>query len=190
MSKHRWSFYLVLGGGAVLLGLNFAPAQRPERLDGLIAPPLQQTEIIQQFPSYGPAQTAWKVRWRTQNGPGLIIEDAYFKKNPNDPWTQIIGEARLGESFVPYHRGSPRFWDVSYNFPLCHVTKVDGGANGKLLSAAPGSKGSTPCARSVRCGSDATRSGRRSSSPPWPARPAACCGSSASAWAPGSSLPS
>ena len=99
--------------------------------------PKRHGEVIQQFPSKGPMQTAWKVHWREQSGPGLIIQDAFFKKSPNEPWMQILGEARLSEAFVPYHRGSPRFWDVSYNFPLCQVTQADAGPHGLLLSSAP-----------------------------------------------------
>jgi primary-amine oxidase len=64
--------------------------------------------------------------------------DAYFKKSPTEDWTQVIGEARLSECFVPYHKGSPRFWDVSYNFPLCTVGKEDLGRFGKALASKPG----------------------------------------------------
>jgi primary-amine oxidase len=95
-------------------------------------------EIIQEFPSKGPMETAWKIHWATTNGFGLYIQDAWFKKTPQDDWMQVLGDARLSEMFVPYHRGSPRFWDVSYNFPLTIVTKDDAGPNGKLLGGANG----------------------------------------------------
>jgi primary-amine oxidase len=39
--------------------------------------------------------------------------------------------------FVPYHSGSPRFWDVSYNFALINVNKEAAGPNGKLHGDPP-----------------------------------------------------
>jgi primary-amine oxidase len=101
-------------------------------------PPLKpDTEIIQEFPTNGVMETAWKVNWAQVSGYGLYIKDAWFKRGPNDPWMQILGDARISEIFVPYHRGSPRFWDVSYNFPLCIVGKEDAGPFGKLLRSSP-----------------------------------------------------
>lgn len=147
MLKRRWSIYALLGVSAALAALTIAPAQqritRVGDADSEAADPNAQrkgpyNQIEQQFPVQGPARTAWKIRWRTESGAGLIIQDAFFKKSPREPYIQILGEARLGEAFVPYHRGSPRFWDVSYNFPLCTVTQADAGAHGKLLSPSPG----------------------------------------------------
>jgi primary-amine oxidase len=120
-----------------LLGLASAVTQRDEPDEDPPKKP-NMNEIVQPFPSKGRPQTAWKVRWREERGAGLIIQDAFFKKDPNEDWVQVLGEARLAEAFVPYHRGSPRFWDVSYNFPLCNVNKDDAGPNGKLLASEPG----------------------------------------------------
>jgi primary-amine oxidase len=39
--------------------------------------------------------------------------------------------------FVPYHSGSPRFWDVSYNFSLVHLNREAAGPFGKLLGDPP-----------------------------------------------------
>jgi hypothetical protein len=145
MKLKRSFVYLSLATGVLVAGLSIVPPQFGQTggvssLQPSAPKPGQngQTEVIQEFPTQGPMQTAWKVRWREQRGPGLIIQDAFFKRNPNDPWIQIIGEARLSEAFVPYHRGSPRFWDVSYNFPLCIVTQADAGAHGQLLRSQPG----------------------------------------------------
>jgi hypothetical protein len=126
-----------LGAGLIFVVMTMAPAQiqPPEPTNGTT---INGTEVIQQFPSTGPAQTAWKVRWKEQNGPGLIIEDAFFKKSPQEDWIQVLGEVRLSESFVPYHAGSPRFWDVSYNFGLYPVGPQDAGPKGKLLASQPG----------------------------------------------------
>ena len=63
-------------------------------------------------------KTAWKIHWATQSGHGLYIQDAWFKKSPQEPWLQVLGDVRLSEMFVPYASGSPRFWDVSYNFGM------------------------------------------------------------------------
>jgi len=104
-------------------------------------PPIVKTpanEIIQEFPSNGEMETAWKVEWDTVTGYGLFIKGAWFKKGPTDRWLQVLGDARISELFVPYHRGNPRFWDVSYDFGLCTVTKDDAGPFGKLLRARPG----------------------------------------------------
>ena len=63
--------------------------------------------------------------------------DAWFKRSAKDPWLQVLGDARLAEMFVPYHSGSPRFWDISYNFSLCNVSKDDCGHFGKVLDTPP-----------------------------------------------------
>jgi Cu2+-containing amine oxidase len=39
--------------------------------------------------------------------------------------------------FVPYHSGSPRFWDVSYNFSLVEVGKDEAGPFGRVLGTPP-----------------------------------------------------
>ena len=46
-------------------------------------------EVIQEFPSAGPMQTAWKVHYATMNGYGLVIQEASFKRNPDDDWVQM-----------------------------------------------------------------------------------------------------
>ncbi len=115
-------------------------------LAGFAAPPAVQNkepepnatpnEVIQTFPSNDVMKTAWKVRWATTSGYGLTIQDAYFKRGPKDPWMQVLGDARLAEMFVPYHSGSPRFWDVSYNFSLITMNKEAAGPFGKLIGDA------------------------------------------------------
>jgi primary-amine oxidase len=90
-------------------------------------------EVIQSFPSNDVMKTAWKVRWATTAGYGLIIQEAWFKRGPMAPWLQVLGDSRLSEMFVPYHSGSPRFWDVSYNFSLTTLNKEAAGPFGELL---------------------------------------------------------
>src|SRR5262249_32614045 len=99
--------------------------------------PTLANELIQQFPTNDAMKTAWKIHWATSTGCGLYLQDAWFKKGPKEPWLQVLGDARLSEMFVPYHSGSPRFWDVSYNFALCPVTREDCGPFGTVLNQPP-----------------------------------------------------
>ena len=144
MSKRRLSVFLTVGVCGVLVMMAVAPAQ-PVKLPKELNPPVvlpkplvPSNEVIQTFPSNDLPKTAWKVHWATASGYGLYIQDAWFKKSMEEPWMQVLGDARLSEAFVPYHRGSPRFWDISYNFPLCTVTREDAGPFGQLLSTSPG----------------------------------------------------
>jgi primary-amine oxidase len=116
----------------ILLGLaSFAAPPQDAKIEPTPAKPIN--EVIQTFPSNDVMKTAWKVRWATESGYGLTIQDAWFKRGPQDPWMQVLGDARLAEMFVPYHSGSPRFWDVSYNFSLVTLNKEAAGPFGKLL---------------------------------------------------------
>jgi primary-amine oxidase len=63
----------------------------------------------------------------------LTIRDAWFKRGAREPWMQVLGDARLAEMFVPYASGTPRFWDVSYNFSLITLNKEAAGPFGQLL---------------------------------------------------------
>jgi hypothetical protein len=134
MLSIRYSTWLLVPVAVVLVFLTGAPGQ-PNKKPPLVKP---INEIVQEFPTNEEMQTAWKINWATTSGYGLYIQDAWFKKSPTDGWMQILGDARCSEIFVPYHPGSPRFWDVSYNFPLCTVTKDDAGPNGKLLGGGVG----------------------------------------------------
>src|SRR5688572_1438102 len=127
---------LILTGLAVVMGLagSAAPPDLPTK-DRAPVPPTN--EIVQAFPANDVMKTAWKIQWDTANGYGLLIRNAWFKRGPKDPWMQVLGDARLSEMFVPYHTGSPRFWDISYNFALVTMTKEDAGPFGKLLGDPP-----------------------------------------------------
>jgi Cu2+-containing amine oxidase len=43
---------------------------------------------------------------------GLVITGASFQK-PGSPFLYVLNDGRLGEVFVPYHAGQPRFLDIS-----------------------------------------------------------------------------
>jgi Cu2+-containing amine oxidase len=44
---------------------------------------------------------------------GLVITGASFQKSPASPFLYVLFDGRLGEIFVPYHAGTPRFLDIS-----------------------------------------------------------------------------
>jgi Cu2+-containing amine oxidase len=44
---------------------------------------------------------------------GLVITGASFQKSPNDRFIYVLFDGRLGEIYVPYHPGVPRYGDIS-----------------------------------------------------------------------------
>ena len=87
----------------------------------------------QDFPTTGPVQTTWVICWREVAGTnslvnpnGLVIGPVYFRQSPGAPFVRILWDMRVSEYFVPYHDGSPRFYDLSvYNFVLTGVSAAD-----------------------------------------------------------------
>lgn len=128
MSRNKWSLLVVVLIGVVILAFTGeAESDKNE-------PPADAgKQVIQEFPSNDKMQTAWKVRWDTATGHGLIVNEAWFKRNPEDDWIQVLGDSRVAEMLVNYHQGSPRFALVSYNFPLCSADRETAGPNSKLL---------------------------------------------------------
>ncbi len=119
---------------AVLLGLaGIAATPNAAMLQKAPARELPTNDVVQTFPANEAMKTAWKVRWATSSGYGLTIQEAWFKRGPKEAWMQVLGDARLAEMFVPYHSGSPRFWDISYNFSLITLNKHAAGPGGQLL---------------------------------------------------------
>src|SRR5262245_57438764 len=135
MSLRHFPIFLSLAG--VLAFGVWIGAPRAQEAKDESAKPLVSNEVIQEFPPNDAMRTAWKIHYATTTGFGLIIQDAWFKKGPKEPWMQVLGDARLAEMFVPYHSGSPRFWDVSYDFSLCEVTRDDAGPFGQVLGNPP-----------------------------------------------------
>jgi len=132
MGYQRSLAYLAIGMLLCLFVFGDAPAQQKEP-----KPKPAPNEVIQTFPSNDVAKTAWKVQWATSSGHGLYIKEAWFKKAPQEPWMQVVGDVRLSEMFVPYNSGSPRFWDVSYNFGMVRMTAAEAGPFGKVLGNPP-----------------------------------------------------
>lgn len=99
---------------------------------------LLANEVVQEFPSREAMQTAWKVRWAVGPGKGLYITGAWFKSGPSEPWMRILWDARVSEIFVPYHEGSPRYYDLGgFGFDLTDANEDDAGCCGKLLGNSP-----------------------------------------------------
>jgi len=70
--------------------------------------------------------TTWDLCFDAVSRYGLIIRLAGFRKSPTAPLMRVLFDARISEIFVPYHAGSPRFFDVSdFNFPLLTLTAAD-----------------------------------------------------------------
>jgi Cu2+-containing amine oxidase len=60
------------------------------------------------------------------NPNGLVIGPVYFRKSPNAPFVSVLWDMRVSDYFVPYHAGSPRYYDLSaFNFQLTGVTADD-----------------------------------------------------------------
>jgi primary-amine oxidase len=153
MSLPRASLFVVVVGIIGLFGLQAASQQEtqtprqpnvtqkeaapgnPAAAAAAAAAPAN--EIVQEFPTNDVPKTAWKIQWATAKGHGLSIQNAWFRRAPGEPFIQVLGDVRLGEMFVPYHSGSPRFWDISYDFNLVKVGREEAGPFGKVLGNPP-----------------------------------------------------
>ena len=81
--------------------------------------------VEQSFPVGGPEVSRWKLCWQVVNGPNLVITGAWFRPAPAAQWIKILYDGRLSQLFVPYHGGSPRFYDVDYGFSYVALSKDD-----------------------------------------------------------------
>ncbi len=55
-----------------------------------------------------------------------MINWAFFRKSPASPWIRIFWDARVSDIFVPYHTGSPRYYDMSgFTFQLVPIGAAD-----------------------------------------------------------------
>jgi primary-amine oxidase len=135
----------------LLIAGAFGQQRSPDAYQGRASQPVQPANnskdkvLEQSFPPNGVMETAWKVEWDTELRHGLVIKNAWFKRSPTHDWMQVLGDTRVSELFVPYGRGTPRFWDVSqYKFELTPMTAVDAGPTGKLHISNNG-KRTVPC---------------------------------------------
>jgi Cu2+-containing amine oxidase len=64
----------------------------------------------------------WHLTLDAINKFGLVIRGASFKKTLTSPFILVLFDGRLGEIFVPYHPGNPRFFDISEQGPYPPAT--------------------------------------------------------------------
>ena len=125
----------IFGTSCLVLGVPTASAHPcPE----LTTPPAdtEGNTVIQEFPPGEAMQTAWKVRFAHARGKGLYVTGAWFKRASNEPWMQVLAEARIADIFVPYHSGDPsyRYYDLTdYNFDLVKAIDEDKGHCGQII---------------------------------------------------------
>ncbi len=73
-----------------------------------------------------PAGSSWQLCVKAVEKYGLIITHAIFKKSPTAIAIRVLSDGRLGEIFVPYHPGQPRFGDISqFSFSPLTLNTVD-----------------------------------------------------------------
>jgi Cu2+-containing amine oxidase len=60
------------------------------------------------------AGSTWELCVGALHKFGLVISHARFQKAPAASFVTLLYDARLGEIFVPYHPGSPRFHDIGW----------------------------------------------------------------------------
>jgi primary-amine oxidase len=90
------------------------------------AQPCSGPHLVQRTFSNGPYSTEWMLCWQTPPTYGLTVNAAYFRPGPGKPWIQVFYDARVTDLFVPYHSGSPRFYDLSgFTFPMMTLTAAD-----------------------------------------------------------------
>lgn len=101
--------------------------------------PSKDDVIVQEFTGTGGTGTAWRVTWGVEYPWGFVITDADFRRGQGEPWTQVLGDARLSQILVPYHAGSPRLQDINPYATLDPVYPLHAGCCGR-----PGPKIQTP----------------------------------------------
>ncbi|HEX7239233.1 MAG TPA: hypothetical protein VF263_03125 [Longimicrobiaceae bacterium] len=96
--------------------------------------------VEQGFPTTAAQKkTAWRLCWAAEPGWGVYVRAAEFRRSPTSPWVRVFYDARVSEIFVPYHAGSPRYYDFEdYGFDLATLNTNDcpASAGGTLLGAA------------------------------------------------------
>lgn len=94
--------------------------------------------VEQRFPLTGAEETRWRICWQNLVKNGLVITSAHFRKSPSAPFMRLFWDARISEIFVPYHPGSPRFYDITgFTFSLVpfNANHCPGSAGGTLLGS-------------------------------------------------------
>lgn len=117
-SNFLWRYLI----SVALLGaaLTSSAAGQTDKSLGVVCP----HTITQSFPTTGTPVTTWTICWN--DNPRLSVGPVYFRKSPGAPSVLVVWDLRLSEIFVPYHAGTPRFYDLSdFNFGLTQITTTD-----------------------------------------------------------------
>lgn len=127
---------------SLLLALAARPAPGQQMYRPMLPDPPAR-EIIHEFAvaseggtaAAGRSGTAWKVQYARGMHKGLYITGAWFKRSLDEPWMQVLADARIADLFVPYHESSGiRFFDLTgFSFDLSPVKEEDAGLNGVVL---------------------------------------------------------
>lgn len=133
--RHRLVKLLFLLGAGLLTVSSVAHAQ-PGPLPWM---PCSGANLVdQKFPVSGPEETHWILCWEAAQQKGLMIHWAFFRKSPSSRWIRIFWDARVSDIFVPYHPGSPRYYDMSgFSFSMTPIGAQDcpAGVGGTVLGA-------------------------------------------------------
>ncbi len=71
------------------------------------------------------SKSRWHLTVNAMDGFGLVITGASFQKSPTSPFIYVLFDGRLGEIFVPYHPGTPRYVDLQYGFSCLTLNQAD-----------------------------------------------------------------
>ena len=71
--------------------------------------------------------TTWDLCFSAVSRYGLIIQLAEFRREPAAPFIRVLFDGRFSEIFVPYHAGTPRFFDIGGgpSHPLLALSSAD-----------------------------------------------------------------
>jgi len=106
---------LALAAGSIFAQVPIPPvppADSAAKAAALGPTPVGAVDQMVEFKS----RSRWHLTVNAIDQFGLVITGASFQKSPRDPFIYVLFDGRLGEIFVPYHSGSPRYKDLS-DFP-------------------------------------------------------------------------
>jgi Cu2+-containing amine oxidase len=106
---------LALASGSIAFAqVRFEPMTPPDSALKAAAHPLlgggDHVEETVEFPS----GSKWHLTVNAVNKFGLVITGASFQKSEKSPFLYVLHDGRLAEIFVPYHKGSPAYRDISF----------------------------------------------------------------------------
>jgi hypothetical protein len=94
------------------------------------------TEVVQSFPTAGPAVSEWRLCYQILQTPDvdetpigsqtLVLTQVEFRPGPAATPIAVLGDLRMAEIFVPYHEVEPRYFDLTdFAFELQPLTAVE-----------------------------------------------------------------